>query len=246
MTTEEFMDIIFDLVSDYFSTARVMWGSTAAVRPGDPLVTLQMGDVVRTFQPISIIRGGVPMDCYPSNTVVQVDLFTTGRKLNDTPGVTSSNLNTAVSDLTAFLNYIGSQAVTDWCDKHDVAIATNMVRNLTGVVSDTSWDYRAMTELEISFTQTAVGHAGVMFDNGVPFHSSGSPMFDEEGYTLDREGVRVRDEDGELLPPLPIDPVTGRPDFPKLIPSPSGGGSQTLAEQSEGWFEQVEINKEEN
>jgi hypothetical protein len=184
------------------------------------------------------------MDYYPSMVMLQVDLFTKGEPIVEETGATTAKINTAVDDLTAFLNYVGSNFVKDWCDTHDITLIPSVVRNLTGIVDDTSWEYRAMTELEVRFTQTAVGYAGLMFDGGMPFYSNGNPKYDNEGYALDRQGNRLKDESGEPLPPLPIDPETGRPIFPPIEPSPSGGGSQSLANHSAGWFNQAEINEE--
>jgi hypothetical protein len=68
----------------------------------------------------------------------------------------------------------------------------------------------------------------------VPYYSNGNPKYDTEGYALDENGWRLPD-----VPPLPHD-EQGVPIYPNIGPTPSGGGSQTLAGQSSDWFEQVE------
>jgi len=101
-----------------------------------------------------------------------------------------------------------------------------------------------MVELEVSFTQRAVGYTGTSWDDGVPHYDNGQPKYDDEGYELDENGNRILDGDGNPIK-LPTDD-DGVTIMPEPEPSPSGGGgSQELADQSSGWFEQVEITEEE-
>jgi len=86
----------------------------------------------------------------------------------------------------------------------------------------------------VGFMQNAVGFTNTNYEQGMPYHSNGSPMFDSEGYALDPDGNRLPD------PPLPLDP-DGRPIFPPATPNTSGGGTQELADEFTGYFEQVEI-----
>jgi len=198
-----------------------------------------MGSIVRPYQPITQSVNGVPINCYPSKTTLQVDLYTKGYSLNDETGVTAVYENTAVNDLTDFVNFINSTYVDDWSGEKDVSILANQVHDLTGLINDTSWEYRAMAELEIGFTQGAVGHTGTMFDDGIPYHDNGVPKYDSEGYAIDRNWVRLTDDHGQPLPPLPIGP-DGKPVYPDVEITPSGGRTQELASQHTGWFNKIE------
>ena len=240
MTQNELKRTLYNLVAEYFAGASITWGKVKAVSPNVPQVVLSMGGISRRYLPITRSANGVPVNGYPSQTTLQVDLYTKGAATNNDPGVIAAYENTAVNDLIDFLNFLNSAYVDEWGDIHDVSILCNEVNDLTELVNDVTWDYRAMMELEIGFTQSAVGHTGMMYEDGMPFYDNGAPMFDAEGYALDRYGNRLTDEYGNLLPPLLIDPETGRPIFPPPKPTPSGGRTSELAGRNMGWFEQVE------
>lgn len=235
MTQSELKQKLYDLASSYFGGATVVWGRVKLVRPQSPLIALTMGSIIRPYQPITQTVNGVPINCYPSKTTVQVDLFTKGARSANENDLTAAMENTAINDLTDFVNFLNSAYVDDWSWIHDVSILANTVQDLTQIINDASWDYRAMVELEIGFTQTAVGYSGTMYENGMPYYENGNPKYDSEGYPLDENGHKLVDEDGNPLPPgaLPYEPTT------------SGGGAQELADQSTGWFEQVETIYEE-
>ena len=233
MTHGELKAAIEKLVSSYFGTASVVWGSVRGVKPTSPLIVLNLGAIRRHYLPIRVGVQGVPTDSYASTTTLQVDLYTQGKRVGEIPGVLSPHENTAVNDLTDFLNFLNSVWVDEWCDVHDVSLLANNVSDLTEVINDTSWDYRAFLEVEVGFTQTAVGGTATNYEGGVPFHSTGVPKYDDEGYALDRDGNRLP------LPPLPLDP-DGKPEYPPVEPTPSGGRTQENADNFTGWFEQVE------
>lgn len=239
MNQRELRDALIDLARLYFPEPTVIeWGKTKQVNPDSPFLMLTAVSATRHYLPIELVRNGVITQSYEVTAMVQVDLFTKGAELTDGEYVIGANENTAVSDLSDFLNFLNSQFVQDWCHAHNIAIHCDDVNDLTALVNSTSWDYRAMTELEIKYMQTAVGHSGTMYENGLPFHSNGQPTFDSEGYLLDRNGNRVagvppleRDEHGNLI-------------FPDAVQTPSGGRSQSLADSVTGWFEDVEIKED--
>ena len=238
MNQEQLKGKIYQFIKSYFGGANVVWGQTKFVDKGTSQITLTMGAIIRHYQSIKMNVNGVPIDCYPSKTMLQVDLRTMGKKTEDEADATSSMINTAVSDLTEFVNFINSDYGSDWCDSHNVSILCKRIDNLTDVINDSAWDYRAMVELEVYFTQIAVGNAGMMFEGGLPFHCNGMPKYDEYGYALDRYGNRIQGR-----PPLPIG-GDGMPIYPDADHTSSGGRTQELADGSTGYFEQVEIKEE--
>jgi len=247
VTYKELRQTLYNLVNEYFGTATITWGKVKAVSPNVPQVVLNLEGISRNYQPIRGQVQGVLVNTYPSQTVLQVDLYTKGAPTSSDPNTTAGYENTAVNDLTDFLNFINSAYVDDWTDRHDITVLCNKVNDLTELINDTAWDYRAMIEIEVGFTQGAVGSSGTMYEDGMPYHENGSPQYDSEGYALDRNGNRLTDEDGQPLPPLPIDPESGKPIIPPPAPTPSGGRTQALAGASAGWFERVENpEKEEN
>jgi hypothetical protein len=226
MTQRELKQKLYELVRVYFKDAAVVWGKTKAVSPQEPLITLTMGSVSRPYQPITKWVRGVPIDCWPSKTALQIDLYTKGENLTDSAcGITAARENTAVNDLSDFVNFINSAYADNWSLANDVSLLARQVHDLTELINDTAWDYRAMAELEIGYTQNAAGYAGMNYEGGNPLHDNGHPKYDADGNALDK--------DGNILPEEPAGP-------PPFRPNPSGGGTQELAESFTGWFERVE------
>ena len=243
MTQRELKQKLYDLTGEYFNALKIqgniVWGMTKPVNPNSPMVALTTGPINRNERRNRLYFDGIVVDRWPSKTMLQVDLFTKGAPTSDAPNVTAAYENTAVNDLTDFVNFLHSVYADHWSFLNDISLNVYGVQDLTAITNDTSWAYRAMVEIEVGFTQTAVGFTASNFEDGVPYHDNGRPMFDGEGYALDRDGNRIP------APPLPIGP-DGRPVFPQYELTHSGGGSQELADQRLGWFEDVEIeNKKE-
>ena len=201
MTEREMKALFLSLVKIYFGGAEVIWGRAKTVHPKHPLVTLIAGPLARNYLPVTLDAGGIPINCYPTKVTVQIDLFTKGAALSDdagatgaagATGVTAARENTAVDDMMDFLNFIGSQYVTDWCYKKDMAILENgPVRDLTQIINDTSWDYRAMAELDVYFTQNAVGYTGTDHELGVEYDTDGNPKPPSEDFKETPSGGRT-------------------------------------------------------
>jgi len=233
MTQSELKQKLYDLVGEYFGGATVTWGKVKAVSPNVPQVVLNMGAINRPYQPIKRIAGDVLVNSYPSRTTLQVDLYTKGAPTSTDPGMTAAYENTAVNDMTDFVNFLNSAYVDDWGDEHDVSILCRQVQDLTELINDVAWDYRAMVELEVGFTQSVVGHTGTMYEDGMAYHENGSPKYDADGNPLDTQGNPIPpelDEDGN---PIPWPP-------PQFTETPSGGRTPELGNQYTGWFERVE------
>lgn len=220
MTLYELQKELYTLTIRYFQGASVVWAQSGLVKGKRPLVTLQTGTVTRPIQPIVETVNGVPRSQYPSRVIWEINLLTGGKPEAgefDKGTYTVPHVNTAVNDLLDFINYLNSPLVTGWCFKKDIAILSmNGVLDMTALLDDVEWEYRAMTELTVDFIQTAVGAAGILPE--IPSEGSGS----DEG-------------ENDSKPENP-------PDWTQTA---SGGGSQELAEEITGWFEEVETEQEE-
>ena len=210
MTHSELKAKICELVKSYFGGATITWSMTGAVRGKAPLVVLDLGDIVRPYQPLRLNKNGIPVDVYPSAVTLQVDLFTKGAPRTVGNGITEARENTAVTDLTDFLNFVNSPSIDDWCELNDIALNADTVRDLTQLINDTSWDFRAMVEIKIGFTQSATGYTGINYEGGVEYDENGMPVF--------------------------VPPGQQQPPF---APTPSGGRTQELADSFTGWFDRV-------
>jgi hypothetical protein len=195
MTPQALRHKLHDLVKSYFFAADVVWAMQGQVNPDNPTVLLKMLPVVRQPRPTRQDVDGIVVDSYPSKTTLQIDLFTQGAEPEEVEGVKQRWENTAVSDLADFVNFLGSVLVDHWCYANDVSIEASTIHDLTQLDNNITWEFRAMVELAVGFTQHAHEFAG--------------------------------------------NPIDGNG-------TASGGRPQDMANRKTGWFEDVEIEKEEN
>lgn len=231
MKVLELRDLLLEITKVYFSQATVRYTKRSfASKPTNPLVTLTMGTVRRATNPPTRIIDGRPVSFYPATVNVQIDLFTNGRKTDLGPGVTPIVDNTAEDDMLSFMEFLNSDYAVQWCHRHDIAIIVpNTVEDLTGVVSDTSYDFRAMAEIMVNFTMEAIGYTGTLTPESVkhvasetnpaPGHEPG-----EEYYGGDIQA----DDVTEVIPATEV--------------TPSGGGDEELTAEEHGYFSNVRIN----
>lgn len=174
MTLNQLKAVLYERVTAYWSGATVVWGATDKVKPPAPLVVLRSGAVTRAIQPVTQMVGGIVFSAYPSELPVQVDLFTQGQAVE----VDDKEYyeNTATSDLLDFVNFLDSPATVEWSARHDVGIALlGGAQDLSEVINDSQWQYRAMVELRLTFTQWAAEYNGIINDAGIVFED-GAPV----------------------------------------------------------------------
>ena len=222
---------IRQLTALYFSVANVTYTKQSfTAKPTKPLVTLTSGTVSRPRNPPVKIIDGRPVSFYPATMPIQIDLFTHGRKKVLKRGQTPIMENTAEDDMLSFADFLNSDFVIQWCHERDLSIIVpNTVEDLTGLINDTNYEYRAMMEVQIGFTMTAIGYTGVMSPESIKH--SGVTVDPETGEQTPYEytGGDIQGEDVTAMEPV-------------AAQTPSGGGNAELAEQEGGYFTNVEIN----
>lgn len=222
-------EAMLELTKYYFQNATVIHGRQSHVaKQGKPLVTLYTGVVTRPLNPPTKIIDGRPVGFYPSSVPVQIDLFTLGQKKELAHGFTPVMENTAADDMLSFVNFLNSEYAVQFCHQKDIAIVVpNTVQDLTGLINDTSYEYRAMIEVIVYFTSVAVGYSGTLSVDSITHKS-------ESGETVSGGDIQA---EGAIL-------------TPELVVTPSGGGNEEVLTDEEGYFTNVEINeklvKEEN
>jgi hypothetical protein len=207
VTIDKLKTVLYERIRAYWSGATVVWGATNKVKPAAPLVVLRLGTVIRTVQPVQQLINGIVFSAYPSATTLQVDLFTKG-KAN-----TQYHENTAENDLLDFINFLDSPASIEWSNSNDIGIQLlNGVQDLSEVINDSQWQYRAMAELTVAFTQWTAEYHGMLGEDAIVFDEDGIPT----GVTRSN-----------------------------WHQTSSGGGTQELASETTGYFENVEITRKE-
>jgi len=234
VTLAELKTNIRKLTELYFTGATVRFANQSFTpKPKKPLVQLTTGHVSRPLNPPVKVIDGRPVAFYPASVPIQVDLFTNGEQREVALGFTPVAENTAEDDLLAFASFLNSDYVTQWCHIRDIAIIVPpTVQDLTGLIHDTNYEFRAMMEVTVYFTMTALGYTGTLAPESVK-HSGMSP----EGEPFEYEGGDIQADDVTSL----------EPEFKE---TPSGGGNAELVAEEGGYFTNVEINdklvKEEN
>lgn len=221
MILNELKEHLYDIVAGYFVGATVVWVREKVVKPAPNFVTLSMGNVSRPVRPVTEFIDGVSCGCYPSKVRFEVNLYTKGDGFSVPDKRILAAQNTAVNDMLDFVNYINSDFVTNICHELDIDISMNgTVNDVSDYINDVRWQYRAMVEFDIGFTQTAVGAAGILLESSI--------------------------KTGPLQPGKPDD--IKKPQSVHIVPewrqTSSGGGSSELAAETEGYFELVKIEEE--
>ena len=219
MDAREAKNLVYELLRLFFAGAAVTFSKQSnTVRPSAPLVTLTTVSLKRPLYPPQKIVDGIPV-------------YTKGAPVDTDPGYLMPMENTALSDLTEFSNFLGSEYVVNWCHRHDVALSPlGDVQDTTALINDTAFEFRATLQLEMDFTQKAVGYVGILSPSSIKHRS------------------QPGDGPGTGFPAVPAPDDDEAEDVyiePEFTPSASGGGTEELAKESIGYFTEAEITSEE-
>lgn len=219
MDVSEARQVLYDLTKFYFQSAEVVYAKQSfRVKPQKPLATLSFGSINRPLNPPVKVVDGRPVSFYPTTMMCQIDLFTVGKQKTLQNGMTPVMENTAANDMLAFANFLGSEYAVQYCHDHDIAIVLmGTVQDLTDLINDTNYEFRAMLELELRFTSYAIGYTGTLSIDSIR-HDTGESGGDIQG-----------DDVSELVP--------------EIKPTPSGGGNEAALDAENDYFTNVSINE---
>ncbi len=181
MNLNEVKDVLYDVASGFFAGASVIWAEQNNTTPPLPYVTLKMGGVGRNRAPVED-KDDFNHRYYPSSATLEINLYTAGKPVAagdgtedpGTMGSTDNHVNTAVSDLTEFFNYLESEYTTDYLTGKGIDICLNPpVRDLTSLQNNRSYRYRAMAEAAVSFPWEANNAYGTGYMADIPDSSGG-------------------------------------------------------------------------
>lgn len=217
MTIGELRYVLHDVVKRYFVGASVKWINENNTKPAGPLVTLQLGNVHRELFSIMENRQGRLVKLYHSRAMLDVNLYTPGGTVKVQPGMRPKAENTAVNDMQDFVSYMDSDYAMGLLDAADVAVLPEgPTMDVSSLIDNVKYEYRAMQQFTVEFTQNAAGVAGIIHIPAAP--ETGEPPDHPDG----------------TLPDAQL------PDSSSWEQTASGGGSQDLADLDTGWFEAAE------
>ena len=191
MTEAEMRSLFYRLTSEFFAGATVCWAEQDNLQPSTPYVTIDTGDLNRHSFPLTADGENY----YRYKQRYQVDLYTQGQKMARS-GYSPAYINTAVSDMMEYVNYMESEEILLQLSGEGVSVDfISPVRDLSELQNESDYRYRAMAEFDVSFAQTAGGAYGLK-DHNVPNASGGGAAEQEAAEIEIIEEVNIEEEEG--------------------------------------------------
>lgn len=170
MTLEQAQQRLYEIIRDFYGVEHVFWaGAKMTTRP-TPYVTIQFLNADWDQHPVKVMEEENWVTHRNVTCPVDINLYTKGVEVR-AEGADVAYGNTALSDLTRLAAYIDSDGITE--EAEDMAISVEMKpRDLSALLKESQYQYRAMMELDVRFTTTEYGRYG-MNSNAVPDASGG-------------------------------------------------------------------------
>lgn len=163
MTASQAKEAFRLLTKEHFDSHIVIFAKQSrTAKPNIPLVTISPGNVRRHRAENELYNENVAEGYYLSRISLTIDLFTNGKPVYDEYGKEIGREDTAVDEMLLFENFLNSQYVTLWCNRNDVSIVIEGdTQNLTGIVNDTTYEFRSRLIVNLYFTQKTVDEKAV-------------------------------------------------------------------------------------
>ena len=159
MNFSQARSLFLELTKDYFGdSATVIFANQSRTpKPENKLVTILAGTPKRaSYAPQSLYKDELTA-FYPANIEFTVDLFTHGKEVY-TNGILLGTEDSSLDEMFGFKDFLESEYVVDWCYMNDVAIEFKSdVQSLTGIVNDTTYEFRSRLIATVYFTHLASG-----------------------------------------------------------------------------------------
>ncbi len=166
MNVSQAKELFRQLVKEHFTDYTVIFSNQSRIgKPKIPLVTIMPGNVRRHLSPNELFDSEEIAGFYLSRIPFTLDLFTNGEEvIDDETGVACAREDTALDEMLLFANFLNSQYVTNWSHRNDVSIVIEGdAMQMTGIVNDTTYEFRSRLVVNFYFTQETVG------DKAIPF-----------------------------------------------------------------------------
>ena len=155
MNIEEVKAKLYEVTSWFWKDGTVYFAETKMSAPKPPEVTLRFGDLTKTYHPIvednkdpdKIVRH------WTGQTVMTVDVYTNGKPKGN------NFINTAVNDLQEFVYWLESDEIIDELMMYNITLMpmNTGVRNLSELINDTKYRYRANMDIQVFFEEKTMG-----------------------------------------------------------------------------------------
>lgn len=162
MNSKELSDVLRGIVEMYFANADVIWSQRNNTQRKKPCVALKLRSAGRATHSSDIQEDDVLRGYIPSKSILEINLFTNGRKTEVGDGMLPIFENTAVADLEDFCNFVVSPKVTEICDEENITIMQKGdVIDVTTLLDGVDNEFRAQVEFDVDYMQEVSGAYGV-------------------------------------------------------------------------------------
>lgn len=160
MTVSKARELFRLLTKEFFAEHTVVFTNQSRVaKPKIPLVTIAVGNVKRHRSANEIYDSDETEGYYHTKLPITIDLYTHGKPvIDDESGEEVAREDTSVDEMLLYADFLNSQYVTLWCNKHNVAVVIDGdVLGLTGIVNDTTYEFRSRLSVNMYFTHETLG-----------------------------------------------------------------------------------------
>lgn len=167
MTVEELKTALVKIIGTYYKKYIVWSEQSKLVKPDENFMSLKLDNIkYDRFTVMTSDEDGF-YSYRSSSATLEVQLFSHGetRTVEDDGVEYEASVNTALNDILDLVNFLTSDYANALYEHYDIAILPEgYARDITGFV-DTNYEYRAIQEFTVYFTQTANGDAGISRDD---------------------------------------------------------------------------------
>lgn len=252
MNITEVQKTILEILERFFSGATVQMANMSySVKSQMPLLVVTFRDTHRVQHSIDSVIDGHVFASYPSELLVQLDLYTKGQPIKTANGSIIGSHNTAVADMVDFANYLGSPYFINESNEKEITIHTEgSVFDTTHLLDTTTFQYRSTFELRVAFVQTVLGYAGlldsssIVYDDTTEDDTTTDDTTTDEGDTGSSDSTGDNDDQNGTTDPETPEEQTTNEDvhiIPTFTQNVSGGGNEEIALEVLGYFVEAEI-----
>lgn len=145
------------IVAAYYGDGHVFYAEQKMTKKPAPYVTVKFNGLGKSRTKITKYdkESQCNKDYWQANTKMELNLYTLGKNIAP-DGMEEQYENTAVEEIDDFVKYLVSDAISDSMVINDVVIALDgNIHDLTFLLHESQFRYRAMAEFVITFTDSS-------------------------------------------------------------------------------------------
>lgn len=197
MTLSEANEKIRQIVAGYFGDSHTFYADVKMAKKTTPYVTIKLRGYGRQFFANKLVDQTYYEKSYREITGhVDINLYTQGKDVSGGVGQ-KIYINTAMADMEDFLKYLDSDDMQDELVRSDMSmIMTDEVKDLSEIVRENTYEYRALAQFDVHLTDVAYGTMGQDGLNNIPNSSGGGSDGYITGY-VNIDNVEIEEENNE-------------------------------------------------